>query len=276
MTKDKLIWMYWHQGFDQANEVVHQCVASWRHYNPGWELLLLDRSNVGNYIQKLDLAEGKEALLQVQHRSDLIRTKLLLQYGGVWADPTCFCTTPLDAWINGTLTSGLFLFSKPGRDRIIANWFIAAEKDNVLLHKLYNALCNYWSDNDFRNSYKKHARVETFLQRFVNRNPTMARLWLSPLFTKLVRLYPYMIYHYMFYELIKTDADCKRIWEATPKISALNPPVLQRFGLETPMQERWKKIVDDGQIPLFKLKWNVNPAALKDGTVLHYLFNSIR
>jgi hypothetical protein len=273
---NKTIWMYWHQGFDQANDLVQRCVASWRFHNPDWKLMLLDHSNVHEYIGHLNIPANKLSLLKVQHRSDLIRTQLLIKYGGVWADPTCFCMRPLQEWIPDYLQAGFFFFHKPGRDRVIANWFIAVKHaGDPVLTKLYDALCQYWSKYDFRNYQDEFPLLEGILERLVNRNPPLTRLWLTPLFTRVLKLYPYMIYHYMFNKLVSDDPACREQWERMPRISASNAPKLQRLGLLNPLTEEARLVIDQREVPLFKLKWNIKTDSIKGGTIVDYLFKTI-
>ena len=49
------------------------------------------------------------------------------------------------------MDAGVFMFHRPGRDRAVSNWFIAAEPNQPLLVRLYEALCRYWRENNFRN-----------------------------------------------------------------------------------------------------------------------------
>ena len=268
--------MYWHQGFDKANEIIRQCVNSWEHHNPDWRVILLDKNNVEGYIGQIDIPESKFLMLRVQHQSDLIRTRLLIQYGGVWVDPTCFCMKPLDSWLPEYLTAGLFLFQKPGRDRIISNWFIAAsEKNNPLLQKLYDLLCQYWTTNDFRNLKGQFPRLENLLVRIINRNTFFPKVWTTWFFTKVIRLYPYMIYHYQFCRLVTRDKECKSIWNRMPAFSALAPLRLQREGPLGQLDPRVKSMIDSENVPLHKLRWQMDASTMDKGSILNYLFCSI-
>ena len=46
----KTIYILWFQGFDNAPEIVKKCVQSWKYYNPDWTIILLDNTNLNNYI----------------------------------------------------------------------------------------------------------------------------------------------------------------------------------------------------------------------------------
>lgn len=267
-----IIWTYWHQGFTNAPYVVKECVRELLRLHPGATIHLLDASNVYDYAEKVPVPEAKWKQLQLPHQSDLLRTQLLVKYGGIWLDPTVFCLEPLEGWLDGNMDSGLFLFHRPGNDRIIANWFIAAEHNNYLLMRLYEALVEYWSTYDFRNLDKHDSALAKFMNRWLNgRSLMFSQFWLLPFFKKVLRIYPYMIYHFMFYHLIQSDLECRAIYDAMPKVSAEKPHSIQREGLLQPLTHKAKQIIDQKEAPLFKLKWNFGDGKIPAGSTLEYL-----
>ena len=148
---NKIIWMYWHQGFDDAPKVIGPCVQQWKNLHPDWEINLLDQNNVYEFIEPLTIKQKILEKMSLAHRSDLIRTQLLIKHGGVWVDSTCFPLMKLDNWLPKNMQAGFFFFYRPGRDRIISNWFIASEKDNMVLKTLYDELITYWNNHNFKN-----------------------------------------------------------------------------------------------------------------------------
>ena len=50
----KIIWMYWHQGWDKAPTLVKQCKKSWLHYNPDYEIRFLDKKSILPYFNYED------------------------------------------------------------------------------------------------------------------------------------------------------------------------------------------------------------------------------
>lgn len=272
----RIIWTYWHQGFDNAPFVVKQCIKRIQKLHPDDTIYLLDAQNIYDFAETVPIQETKWDKLSLPHRSDLLRTQLLIRNGGTWLDPTVFCLRPLDTWLPDMMDKGIFLFHRPGKDRIISNWFIAAEKNNYLLQQLYDALIDYWNEHDFRNlESSKTRQVEYWSKRIINgRSLELSQLWLSPFFTKILRLHPYMIYHYMFYRLIRKDPKCKAIYEAMPKISADGPHRLQRLGLLDPVTKEGQNLVRNKEVPLLKLKWKIDPEKVSADSHLSYLFNS--
>jgi hypothetical protein len=272
MIKNKTIWTYWHQGFNDTPFLVRRCIEQWKKLNPNWTIHLLDKDNVNDFIERLPIKKDKYDQLSLAHRSDLIRTQLLIQHGGIWADPTCFPVKSLDEWLHQNLDAGLFLFHKPGRDRIISNWFIAANENNDLLKKLLEELCLYWNENEFRNMNNDTKWFEPSVKRIYNRNLFTTRLWFTWFTRKVLKLYPYMIYHYTFYKLITTDDTSKILWNKMPKISADGPHRLQRAGLLSKLTQGVKELIDGKEVPLFKLTWKLNKNDFTEESVLSYLF----
>ena len=130
---NKTIWINWFQGWENAPEITDYCVQSWRHYNPDWNVVLLDRSNCMDYCdlekQLPGLNPNNIAL------SDLLRASLLANNGGVWVDSTAFCNKPLDDWIldikdSFFLTRGDQIFHIPTLPRVLENFFLAARPDS--------------------------------------------------------------------------------------------------------------------------------------------------
>ena len=107
---NKVIWTYWHQGFDQAPNVVQHCLRRVKKLNSDYELHLLDKESVYQYTQRVPIPEDKWERMSLAHRSDLLRTQLLIKHGGVWMDPTVYCMKPLDEWLQDYMQTGVFFF----------------------------------------------------------------------------------------------------------------------------------------------------------------------
>lgn len=269
---NKIIWMYWHQGFDQAPPAVEPCVKQWQKLHPHWEIHLLDKDTIVSFAEPLPIKKDILDQMMLPHQSDLYRTQLLLKYGGVWADPTTFPLLSLDDWINDSMNAGYFFFYKPGRDRIISNWFIAAEQNNIMLQRLYDELIKYWNTNNFKNPGEPRTPLKQFLKRLINRNLDLTRLWFTPLFTKILRVSPYMVYHYMFYRLIAKDNRLYKLFEKMPQMSS---PLMFSFKEDNVYQTltpEIKSLVDNKPVPLVKLHWRHIKKAIPKRSNIAYLF----
>ena len=95
---ERIVWMYWDQGFDRAPSLVKACYDSWVRQNPGWRVIFLDCATVNEYLSG-DTGWLNLKGLCLAHKSDLLRLYLLKEYGGAWVDATTFCMRPLDEWI---------------------------------------------------------------------------------------------------------------------------------------------------------------------------------
>ena len=269
------IFTYWHQGEAAAPGLVELCIQQLRALHPGWEIHVLDAESVVEWVEPIPVPAEKLKKLCIAHQSDLIRTQLLIRYGGVWADPTVFLVRPLGEWLPRYMGSGLFLFHRPGRDRLISNWFIATEPGNVVLQRLYERLCRYWTENEFENLGQPQSKQAELAARVLNRNLFLPRLWLRKPLIKLLRTAPYMVYHYQFAELVARDRECRAIWDRTPKIAADGPHRLLRFGVLKPALPEVRKWIEAADPPLFKLSWKLVTDEIPAGSVMEYLYRKV-
>ena len=270
----KIIWILWLQGFDAAPDLVKQCLLSWQRHHRGWKIVPLDEKNLKDHVCLDDIIRHNRQTISKQALANIIRINLLAKFGGVWVDATCYCCQPLDEWIGNHLVSGFFAFEKPGRDRIISNWFLASGKNCHLTDAFCEATNSYWSQNRFPHQ-KKWAgqKVIKWMGKILNRNARLAGLWVHPLTAKVFRLHPYHWHHYIFYRVVTTDERSGELWRQTPKISADVPHRLQIAGLLKPASPGIKAIIDARKDPLYKLNWRCDPHSVP-GCTLDYLLRS--
>ena len=125
----KTVWIYWAQGVEAAPPVVARCIDSWQRHNPGWDVRVLDSTTADTLVDMKDLPD----FVPLRYRANLLRMRLLKQFGGVWADATVLCHRPLDDWLPLQAASGFFVFANPGPDRDVSSWFIASEPGGRLI-----------------------------------------------------------------------------------------------------------------------------------------------
>ena len=267
----RIIWIYWEQGFENAPFVVQKCVESWEKENPSWEIRLLDKNSVDKYVT-LELSKEKLSNLLLAHKSDLIRLKLLQEYGGVWADATTYCMKPLDDWLDDVTKTGFFVFHQPGPDRLLSNWFIVSEKNSVIVAKWYKLLSNFWERNNFKKPGRVRNKMIQVLNRFFNKDTTTTKYWFLSIIVKVLKIYPYPVMHYLFERLITNDLKCRSIWEKTIKISADGPHELQVAGLLSSLTGEHKKLIDNSTVPVYKLTYKNFDVDRYPSSLLHYLF----
>lgn len=147
-VEGRKIWVCWLQGMDNAPELVKKCYQSMKEYITDREIIVLTEDNYRDYVVFPEYIQKKidNGVITRTHMSDLLRTELLLQYGGTWIDATVMITGSLPGYM---LDSDLFFYQclKPGLDghpTKISNWFISAEKNNRILRLTIELLYNYW------------------------------------------------------------------------------------------------------------------------------------
>lgn len=190
------IWAFWRQGVENAPDIVKKCIESQQKYANSWgyDYVILTDENLHQYIKLPDYIEEKHRnkIIMEAHYSDIIRIQLLIQYGGIWMDSTCYVTAKLPSYIKN---APFFIFStgnwwpwflSPVK---CSNWFIKSEKGNELLIKTRNYLFEHWQ----------------------NRNSVIH----------------YFVFHLSLSMLTEEDDSCKVIWDSMPFVNNLQPHLLQ-------------------------------------------------
>jgi Capsular polysaccharide synthesis protein len=267
----KTIWFLWFQGLGNAPYVVRKCHESWVAKNPGWQVATLDETVIPA-IASNDYHVGSFGTLSRQHRADLLRLDLLTNRGGVWADATCFCVQPLDTWLPQNLSSGFFAFHRPHRDRVISNWFLAAEPGNILVSRLFNAMLAHWGRHPFR-GHREQFPVRV-LTKLLETSPRTRKLWFTRTVGDWLAVSPYYALTYRLEKLVREDPECARIWQCTPKISAVGPHSLYKVGLLSPVPASIRSEIDRREVPVYKTTWRVKGQPIPSGSVLDYLLNN--
>ena len=127
----KTIWTYWN---GDITDIVSSCINSWRHYNPDYEIIVLDKSMISQYLD-IDLTQLKRANDSDARFSDFVRLNILSKYGGIWMDASSICHNSLN-WLHSIqsqtnvdmigyyldeFTQDDFLYYSP----VIESWFFA-------------------------------------------------------------------------------------------------------------------------------------------------------
>lgn len=272
----KVIWMFWMQGLKELPELIRICHASWKKQNPDWQVVFLDRDNLNDYLDMQSIVDMNREDITIQKISNLIRINLMAEYGGIWVDATTFCCRPLDRWIHDAASSGFFVFSYPQKDRILSSWFMASAKGNVLSTTFAAAHNRFWQNNHFVNQDKRLGRFFLrHLTHWLNTDDVRTRWWLSFWVRKVLKIYPYYIFHYHFAEIVRTDVLCRKNWDEMKKISSDIPHRLIHAGLSAPLTKEIKKEIDSKEAPLYKLSWKYDKNAFVQGCHLDYLLKTL-
>jgi hypothetical protein len=229
----KKIYSLWLQGLKEAPEIVKFNFNAWAKLNPAYEIEILDKAKVHEILRNFPIEID---FLTPQALSDVVRARLLSTSGGVWVDASVLPTLPLDDWLHSVITSsGFFAFEKPGPDRPLSSWFLAATKNNMIMNKWWGRVERFWSvQRSFVDGIPENPvrAVDTWPDRF-----------------------PYFWFHYLFQSLVDQDPDFANHWSACAKCSADAPHALQaKFAKEiNPTAEQVASI--SIMAPVHKLNW---------------------
>jgi hypothetical protein len=227
------VWIYWEQGWDQAPPLVAACLRSWIEHNPDAEIVALDARSVLDWVDPERLFPGRG--MSLNHKSNLIRLNLLARHGGIWVDATTFCTTPLSAWLPPLTGTGFFTFTRPGKDRLLSSWFLAAAPGHPLILGWRERAERYWG--------------------LVN------------------RAHFYFWFHYLFADMVRDDEEQRRRWRAVPRVSASGPHEVQFFALGHGNREHVLETLRLNRVPIHKLNWRIDFPAPGEGTPLSRLLH---
>jgi len=270
----KLIWMLWLQGEENAPYLVKKCIESWRNNNPDFTIIVLNKETVNNYINLHDIVCENTKYIAPALLSDIIRINLLNKYGGFWIDSTCFCCTPLTNWIQNYIDTGFFVFQPPSKSCLISSWFIGSGKDSYLTKTLCQEINYYCKNNNFRNQNTSFGKTWLY---FINN--VMVRIAYKGLLfkallclTKLLRVYPYFIFHYTFGLLTLNDNKFKRDFEHIKYYSSDIPHRIQHYGMLAETKENIENEIDKKSSPLYKLTYRYDIDNFNNNCVLYYLF----
>lgn len=241
--------MYWHQGWSNAPFLVRECLKSWLARNSGWELVLLDRATLGDYVQ---LPSYVQTLPDIPHASlsDIVRILLLERFGGIWVDATVYCNRPLDEWIDDAAREGFFAFERPTPERPVASWFLAAHRGSYLVRRWKEETLRLWQAGDF-----------------VAETRHLWPAWNPDLGDEI-----YFWFHMAFNRLLITDDIFRAMFQSVPKLSADGPHEIQWNGMLNALAAPLKVRVMSKAVPVYKLTYRLPENVPLDGTALGFLF----
>lgn len=235
MQVPRTIYSLWLQGIAYAPPLAKLNFERWARLNPGYRLVILDEADVRKMLSRFALPFEE---LTPQALSDVVRAFLLSRSGGIWVDATLFPVVPLDEWLPSYVTSrGFFAFERPGIDRPISSWFLAATPGNRIMRAWWKEVIKYWA-------------VPRKLKEGIPHDPVGA-------VTDWADAYPYFWFHYLFQLLIETDAEFSTAWAECVKVP-MDPTITiqNRFAQEPkPTLEEIASIVSSA--PVQKLNWRL-------------------
>jgi mannosyltransferase OCH1-like enzyme len=145
------IWTCWLQGYENAPPIVKTCIASMEKHLGGYKVVLVTEANLPDYVvfPGYIIEKYRRGIIPRANFTDLLRTALLINYGGIWLDAAVLLTREIPSEI---ISSDLFFFQSSFLGNEIhpcSNWFIAARKHSLFLKKILSVLYLYWQENNF-------------------------------------------------------------------------------------------------------------------------------
>lgn len=138
----KQIWTFWHDS--HPPQVVRECIAGWQRLNPDYQITLVTRDSIGQYINNLPTNFTE---VHITKQADWLRLALLEKYGGIWLDSSILLTQSLDSWLsryssesnNSFIGFYLARHNTDASSPLLENWFLAAKQGDPFIKDWFAA-----------------------------------------------------------------------------------------------------------------------------------------
>tara|TARA_B100001059_G_C17784801_1_gene556420 strand:- start:756 stop:1628 length:873 start_codon:yes stop_codon:yes gene_type:complete len=168
-TIPKKIWTFWD---GEIPEIINKCIKTWRLHNPTYEIIILNKQNINNYLPNLKINKLKHAT-KIQHLSDIIRVNILSKYGGFWSDASIICYSSYDYFINLQKEKNVdfvgYYINNDTEYPVIENWFFGCTPNSKLVHDWKKSLMKSQKYN-LKKDYIKYIENTTNLDKISNKN----------------------------------------------------------------------------------------------------------
>lgn len=237
----KNIWIYWNSGIENAPGIVKKCFLQLQKYKPNdYHIHLLTQENIKDYVELPSFIQDKlkYGSISQTHFSDILRTALIYQYGGIWMDATCLLTQCIPPKV---LNSDFFVFQANQLNLLetyppikCSSWFIVSNiQHNPILKRTLQILLSYWEKNN--------------------------------------RIIHFYLLHIIMAAIVDNDAECARMWQEMPYICNMNPHVLQYSFGKKYNELQWKNALESCFIHKLTYKYNNDILNKTDETILQHL-----
>lgn len=152
------VWTLWWEGTEQAPECVKICLDSQRKAfcRPNFSYQILTKENYRDYVTLPPVITERfgQGSMSVTHFSDVLRSALLEQRGGLWVDATIFMSAPIDRkLLQGEFFTNHKRLQPRDARRLIpqgrwACYLMQAQRGNRLMRFLSKAYEAYWQKYD--------------------------------------------------------------------------------------------------------------------------------
>lgn len=148
------IWVCWWQGKNMS-PIVRKCYEHIREFNADKKVVLITEENLSEYVTfpPYIMEKYKKGIISRTHLSDILRSELLCQYGGVWMDITLMTWTSIpDRFYELPVYTGHFRYDKKdynvSRNRWTPFFMVSRYPNNILFRFLSDFWREYWKELD--------------------------------------------------------------------------------------------------------------------------------
>ena len=235
----RIIWLCWLQGLEQAPEIVQKCVASVRQHMPDYKVQILTSENIFDFVSLPEpiIRKYQKGIITFTHFSDILRTALLVQHGGIWLDTTVFLTGLIPSQMTD---APLFFLQKSilsTTPHAGSSWLLVAQKGNPVLQRVLDLLAAYWAREN--------------------------------------KLRDYYLFHLFLYLVLTENEQGIIARKQTPYVLNVDAHTLQFALFEDFSNTQWEQIIS--RSPIHKLTWkfNQNEPLDKPGTFYDYILHHL-
>ena len=168
--KSNYIWFCWLQGYENMPDIVKKCYERIIDFHSDKNIIFIDANNYSDYVTLPSFItdKWKKGIISHAHFSDVIRTSLLAEYGGLWIDSTTYLMSSIPDYV---FNSKMFMFDMSGEDNIMIynNWFIYTKKNNRVFIALRDYLYLFWKkENKVREYFIWHLFMRYIYEFYKN------------------------------------------------------------------------------------------------------------
>lgn len=156
---EKVIWLCWWQGEENAPDITKKCIESIRKNAGGHSVIVINEENYKEYVELPKWLEEKRkaGVISRTHYSDVLRLFLLSTYGGLWLDATVYCAT---SELSKYLEYPLWTVKRPGYGHLsvsggrFVTGSVGCNLENRWIFAVFrDFLLQYWKKNDLLLDY---------------------------------------------------------------------------------------------------------------------------
>lgn len=191
---------------EQAPALVQACYAKLCRTDTH-KVILITEENMSEYadIPPFILKKWKAGIIPAANFSDILRTVLLYQHGGLWIDATMLMAEPVPDYI---WESSLFVFQyteNPLSFAAFSSHFMRGRAGKEFLGRVLYGMLDYWRKKD--------------------------------------KLNEYFLYHFIFTGVSRMDEEMRKIYADVPLRLSESNHLLQRYWLTEYKEDMWKWLI---------------------------------